>query len=62
MCPPVAGFHDDDELCGRKCLQVSAHKELKRVCKLDQRAQREATSYFCGYTCKRQPVGRFELR
>ena len=58
--PPLAGFHDD-ELCKRNCVRVEPH-ELKRVCKLAQRAQREATGYFCGYTCKRQPVGRFELR
>ena len=54
------GFHDD-ALCNRNCVHVEP-QELKRVCKLAQRAQREATGYFYGYTCKRQPVGRFELR
>ena len=32
------------------------------MCKLAQRAQREATGYYCGYTFKRQPVGRHELK
>ena len=32
------------------------------TCKIAQRAQREATGYFCGYTFKRQPVGRFEMK
>ena len=29
--------------------------------KIGQRAQREATGYYCGYTFKRQPVGRHAL-
>ena len=58
--PPVDGCHDD-EMCQRNCVSLDP-AELKRVCKLAQRAQREATGYFCGYTCKKQPVGRFELK
>ena len=58
--PPLQGLHDDEN-CKRDCMHI-ADDELKRVCKLAQRAQREATGYFCGYTCKRQPVGRYELK
>ena len=32
-------------------------KETRKLSKLAQRAQREATGYYCGYTFKRQPVG-----
>ena len=34
-----------------------ARAEIGRLSKLAQRAQREATGYYCGYTFKRQPVG-----
>ena len=29
---------------------------MKRICKIAQRAQRNATGYYCGYTFKVQPV------
>ena len=34
-----------------------AKAEIRRLSKLAQRVQREVTSYYCGYTFKRQPVG-----
>ena len=37
-------------------------KQLKVMSKLAQRAQREATGHFCGYTYKRQPVWRRYLK
>ena len=36
--------------------------QLKLICKLAQRAQREATGYYCGYTFKRQACGKFVLK
>ena len=38
------------------------HTDTKKISKLTQRAQREATSYFCGYSFKRQPVGSKHMR
>ena len=37
-------------------------QENKRIGKLAQHVQREATGYYCGYTFKGQPVGRKYLR
>ncbi len=34
----------------------------QRIVRLQQRGQRQAIGYFTGYTCKRQPVGAYELR
>ena len=34
---------------------------MTKEAKIGQRAQREATGYYCGYTFKRQPVGRHAL-
>ena len=56
--PPIACVHDAD--CPKECF--SRPGEQKIICKLAQRAQREATGYYCGYTFKRQPVGRYVLK
>ena len=55
----VNGTHDD-ECCSRGCTVTPA--QLKITCKLAQRAQREATGYYCGYTFKRQACGKFVLK
>ena len=34
----------------------------RRLTTVAQKALRQATGYFSGYICKRQPVGRFQLR
>ena len=57
--PPLAKVHDDDS-CKKSCF--SKPGQMKVTCKLAQRAQREATGYFCGYTFKRQACGKFVMR
>ena len=57
--PPDPAYHDDEN-CKQDCGRQS--RDLKAIMKLGQRAQREATGYYCGYTFKRQPVGRYELK
>eukprot|EP00973_Karenia_brevis_P075227 10451432-Karenia_brevis.AAC.1 len=57
--PPVSVLHDD-EFCKAACF--ANPKENKIRCKLAQRAQREATGYYCGYTFKRQACGKFMLK
>ena len=49
--------HDPE--CVRGCVGKVTDKKL---CVIAQKAMRQATGYFSGYICKRQPVGRFELR
>ena len=58
---PLTEQTHDVELCKRSNC-VKNPKLIKVVCKFAQRAQREATGYYCGYTFKRQPVGRKELK
>ena len=57
--PPVAKVHDD-EFCSKECF--SKPGECKIISKLSQRAQREATGYYCGYSFKRQACGKFVLK
>ena len=57
--PPLAAVHDDD-YCKKSCF--SKPEQMKVTCKLAQRAQREATGYYCGYTFKRQACGKFVMR
>eukprot|EP00973_Karenia_brevis_P015606 2134357-Karenia_brevis.AAC.1 len=57
--PPVSVLHDDD-LCKGACFGNPNENKIR--CKLAQRAQREATGYFCGYTFKRQACGMFMLK
>ena len=54
--PLTEATHDPS--CTHRCTTVSD----KRLCQIAQRAMRQMTGYFSGYICKRQPVGRFELR
>ena len=56
--PLLPETHEDESCKSRSCREhVSNPKNLKAMSKLAQRAQREATGYYCGYTFKRQPVG-----
>ena len=48
-----------DPACSKRC--VEAFTSLARICRVAQRAQRQMTGYFAGYTAKRQPVGSYEL-
>ena len=58
---PLLPETHDNELCSQQCLKAGP-RNLKVTSKLAQRAQREATGYYCGYTSKRQPAGQFELK
>ena len=55
--PLMVETHDPE--CMRGCVGKVSDKKL---CVIAQKAMRQATGYFSGYICKRQPVGRFELR
>ena len=55
--PLTEETHDPE--CQRGCLAKISDKRLTFV---SQKAMRQATGYFSGYICKRQPVGRFQLR
>ena len=60
--PPVAATHEDS-LCTSRVCKERAHQlmqtmDLRKISKLQQRVQREATGYYCGYTFKGQVVGR----
>ena len=57
--PPIPSVHDD-EFCSKACFSKPEQKKV--TSKLAQRAQREATGYYCGYTFKRQACGKFVLR
>ena len=59
LLPPLPQTHESEE-CKKNCLKAVGM--MKAICKIAQRAQREATGYFCGYTFKRQSVGRFEMK
>ena len=48
--------------CQRLLTGPNAARNLKIQSKLAQRAQRQATGYYCGYTFKGQPVGKKFLR
>ena len=61
--PPVPEIHDDSLCASRKCrLSMGTEREKKITAKVAQRAQRQCTGYYCGYTFKVQPVGRKFLR
>ncbi len=51
----LKGDECDSASCRRALCQ---EKQLKSMSKLAQTPQREATGYYCGYTFKRQPVGK----
>ena len=56
--PLLPQTHDDTN-CAKNC--CADERFIGKVAKVGQRAQREATGYYCGYTFKRQPIGRFAL-
>ena len=61
----VPAFHDNRSKQESQAyiFSIQVHiQEVHRLCKIAQRAQREATGYYCGYTFKRQPVGKHELK
>ena len=61
--PLLRETHEDEACTSQACQARFRHpKDIKILSKLAQRAQREATGYFCGYTFKRQPVGRRFLK
>ena len=51
--------HTHDPECQRQCLTKISDRRLTLVA---QKSMRQATGYCSGYICKRQPVGRFQLR
>ena len=56
--PLMPETHDKSVCSSPACAQwITAPRTTKVISKLAQRAQREATGYYCGYTFKRQPVG-----
>ena len=60
--PPIPETHSDlctSEVCRSK---LECAREQKVVSKLAQRAQRQCTAHYCGYTFKPQPVVRKYLR
>jgi hypothetical protein len=50
--------------CEANCLQGTTDEDARcrRLCVIAQRAMKQMTGYFCGYTCKRQPVGKFQMK
>ena len=57
--PLLPETHDQAACQSAACAaHVAQGTETKAMSKLAQRAQREATGYYCGYTFKAQPVGR----
>ena len=59
---PLLEATHEDVLCQSDKCKATDKKTVKVICKLTQRACREATGYFCGYTFKAQPVGKRELK
>jgi len=60
---PLNGMtHEAD--CEYDCMGAASHQGscIRRLCIVAARAMRQMTGYFCGYTCKRQPVGRFQMK
>jgi len=55
--PPSAKTHDPE--CTRPCLDRK--RPVEYLAMVTQRAMKQITGYFTGYTSKRQPVGRYEL-
>ena len=61
--PILPETHEDDACPSLACAaRVREVSETKGVSKLAQRAQREATGYYCGYTFKAQPTGKRYLK
>ena len=61
--PVIPETHEATACLSKICHEhISKITENKAISKLAQRAQREATGYYCGYTFKPQPVGKRHLR
>ena len=57
--PPIQGAHADDLCRSKVChLQSRDPQLVKVVAKVTQKAQRNCTGCFCGYTFKPQPTGK----
>ena len=57
--PPLPETHADDYCQHPTCLAAMGDTSyVKLTSKVGQRAQRQTTGYYCGYTFKAQPVGR----
>ena len=56
--PITAKTHEST--CTRGC--VSNSESNKRLWIIAQKAGKQTTGYFAGYTVKRQPVGKYELQ
>ena len=55
--PLLASTHDPE--CKADCLQKNT---LSKMIACAQRAMRNTTGYYSGYICKKQPIGKFELK
>ena len=55
--PLLASTHDPD--CKAECLEKNT---LSKMAACAQRAMRNTTGYYTGYICKKQPIGKFELK
>ena len=61
--PPMPETHADEVCKSRACKErINSSREVKIASKIGQRAQRQCTGYYCGYTFKPQPVGKKFLR
>ena len=61
--PVLPETHEAGSCPSKACAEhVEMHTDTKKISKVAQRAQREATGYYCGYCCKRQPVGNKHMR
>ncbi len=61
--PPIQGAHADDLCRSKTCRQQAQESHVVKVlAKITQKAQRNCTGYYCGYTFKPQPVGRKFLK
>ena len=55
--PLLPSTHDSD--CKAECLEKHT---LSKMAASAQRAMRNTTGYYTGYICKKQPIGKFELK
>ena len=61
--PLIPETHEAEHCKSEACqAQLQSATELKAISQIALRVQRELTGYHCGYTFKRQPVGRRYLK
>jgi len=61
--PPLPETHADEVCKSQACKkQINSSREVKIASKIGQRAQRQCTGYYCGYSFKPQPIGSKFLR